>query len=32
MNEISFDIICINETRLDNTITDNITKLPGYDI
>ena len=31
MKEISFDILCINETRLDNTINDNI-KIPGYDI
>ena len=32
MKEISFDILCINETRLDNTINDNIIKIPGYDI
>ena len=32
MKEISFDILCLNETRLDNTINDNIIKIPGYDI
>jgi exonuclease III len=32
MKEISFDILCINETRLDNTINDNIIKIAGYDI
>ena len=32
MKELSFDILCINETRLDNTINDNIIKIPGYDI
>jgi exonuclease III len=32
MKEISFDILCINETRLDDTINDNIIKIPGYDI
>ena len=31
MKEISFDILCINETRLDNPINDNL-KIPGYDI
>ena len=32
MKELSFDILCKNETRLDNTINDNIIKIPGYDI
>ncbi len=32
MKEILFDILCINETRLDNTINDNIIKIPDYDI
>ena len=32
MKELSFNILCINETRLDNTINDNIMKILGYDI
>ena len=32
MKEISFEILCINETRLDNTINDKTIKIPGYDI
>lgn len=32
MREISFDILCLNETRLDNTINYSIINIPGYDI
>ena len=32
MKEMLFDIICINETRLNNSIDNNVVKIPGYDI
>ena len=32
MKEMPFDIICINETRLNNSIDNNVVKIPGYDI
>ena len=32
MTEISFDILCLKETRLDITINDSIIKIPDYDI
>ncbi len=32
LKEIPFDIICINETRLNNSIDNNVVKIPGYGI
>jgi exonuclease III len=33
LNEISFDILCINETRLiNNSIENRLVEIPGYDI
>ena len=30
--KLQFDILCINETRLDESINDSQVKLPGYEI
>ena len=32
LKEIPFDILCINETRLNNLIDTNTVSIPGYDI
>ena len=32
LKEIPFDILCINETRLNNLIENNTVSIPGYDI
>mgnify|MGYP002804100580 CR=1 FL=1 len=32
MEEIPFDILCINETRLNNSLDINTVGIPGYDI
>ena len=32
LNEISFDILCINETRLVNSLENRLVEIPGYDI
>ena len=32
MQDKPFDILTLNETRLDNCISDSEVKIPGYDI
>ena len=32
MQDKPFDILTLNETRLDNSISDSEVKIPGYDI
>ena len=31
-HEITFDILCINKTRLNNLIDNRLVEIPGYDI
>ena len=32
MAKQTFDILALNETRLDNTISDSLVHLPGYNV
>ena len=32
LNEVTFDILCINKTRLINLIDNRLVEIPGYDI